>query len=443
MKEINNILILIFITITIILLWKYTEFTNYNIEKFMSPGKAESISGNMEQSDEYCKEPLNPEYVGKYSKTCCEDTTPGCMCKLDAYKECKKTYETCFEEKGKKFKEIKAKKELNLKNLRQNIDEMKKQNANSQSKVILKQIKDKEEIANIMEEELDIEPDIPPGIKQQCQDDFGKCSTSNIKINKNNKKYNQNKFKILPMKRRASGSEKICELSLKNDDEIALCINYCDEMKDCHGGIYNKNNGACELYNKPLIDKQEGARNSDKFNINFTRISGSGSSSNSSNDSGKEGYKNINNNSRRKDIEKIIDKVEKKKKGYKTCKSTFNDNIKQLRETHKFTKLKLNTAIEPEYGTEVCRRHNISYDKCTDECLLNDNCDYLMYGSPIDSSGIDNTKYYSGGNKCVLYSGVPSLEGDSISLSKVDSGDGYSFYIKRLMSYDERVGLSD
>lgn len=430
MQEINNILILIFITITIILLWKYTEFTNYNIEKFMSPGKAESISGNMEQDDEYCKEPLNPKYVGKYSKTCCEDTTPGCMCKLDAYKECKQTYDKCFEEKGKKFKEIKEKKELNLKNLRQNIDEMKTKNANSQSKVILKQIEDKEKIANIMQEELDIEPDIPPGIKQQCQDDFGKCATSNIKFNKNNKKYNEDKFKILPMKRRASGSEKICELSLKDETEIAYCINLCDEMKDCQSGIYNKNNGACELYNKPLIDKQEGTRNSDKFNINFTS------------DSGKEGYKNIN-NSRSKDIENILDKVERKKKGYKTCKGTFNDNIKQLRETHKFTKLKLKTEIEPKYGSEVCRRHNISYDKCTDECLLNDECDYLMYGSPIDSSGLNNTQYYSGGNKCVLYSGVPSLEGDSISLSKVDSGDGYSFYIKRLMSYDERVGLTE
>jgi hypothetical protein len=136
-----------------------------------------------------------------------------------------------------------------------------------------------------------------------------------------------------------------------------------------------------------------------------------------------------------------LKKVNIRSKGFKTCKSTFNNNLEQLRDTHKFTKLKLKTDVEPEYGSEICRRHNISYDKCTDECLMNDKCDYLMYGSPVDSSGLDNTKYYSGGNKCVLYSGAPSLEGDSISLSKVDSGAGYSYYVKRLMSYDERVGL--
>lgn len=459
MKEINNVLILIFIIISIVLLWKLTDFSNVSNEGFMSPGEANSISGNIEADDGSCKKPMNPEYVGKYSKTCCEDGTPGCICKLDQYKTCKTEYDKCFEEKGKEFRKIRQRKEKNIENLKKDITLLEKEIKTIKSPIHIKPINqkldDKNKLLKVMQEELDIEPEIPSGIRKQCQDELGKCATSKININKNNKKYNKNKFEILPMKKRNADSEKICEISLDNIDDISYCINYCDGMKDCQGGIYNQNTGMCELFNKPLVDKEEGARNADMFYVNFIRKSNYNDNdnyntnnegfvnTNSSNNT--KGFVNTNTKNKEKDkekeIENILDKVNKKKTGYKTCKATFNDNIKQLRETHKFTKLNLKTNIKPEYGSEVCSRHNISFNKCKDECLLNDECDYLMYGSPIDSSGLDNTQYYSDNNKCVLYSGSPTLEGDSISLAKVDSGKGYTYYIKRLMSYDERIGL--
>jgi hypothetical protein len=463
MKEINNLLILLFILITIVLLWKFTDFgkgkktVQKNIECFMSPGEAESISGNVEQDDGSCKNPMDPEYVGKFSKTCCENDLPGCICKLDKYKNCKADYDKCFEEKGKEFLEVRKRKEKNIKDVENDISVLEEEIKTQKSPLIIQPIKqkidDKKKLLTVMQEELEIEPEIPPGIKKQCQNEFGQCAKSKININKTNKTYNEDKFEILPMKKRGPDAEKICEMSLNSKDDIAYCINYCDGMKDCQGGIYNQNTGMCELYNKPLVDKAEGARNADMFNVNFIR-KGNGNGTNGASNNN-EGFKNRNTNNntitstntntntktRNKEIENILDKVEKKKTGDKTCKATFNNNIKQLKESHKFTKLKLKSNIEPEYGTQVCSRHNISFDKCKDECLLNDECDYLMYGSPVDSSGLDNTQYYSGGNKCVLYSGAPTLEGDSVSLAKVDSGKGYSYYIKRLMSYDERVGL--
>jgi hypothetical protein len=438
MKEINNILILIFITISIILLWKFTVFGNSknHLEGFMTPGEAESISGNIEASDGSCKKEHDPSYVGKYVNDCCETNSSSiCMCKLDAFKECRGSYDKCFEEKEKAFKEMRQRKLDNLNKVKEDVKvleaEIKKQRSPLLIAPMKKKLNDKKHLVKVMQEEFEEEPEVPPGIQKQCQNEFAKCAKDAISISKT--KYNESAFDIIPMKRRAPKANKICEFSIKSENDLPQCINYCEGVKECQGGVYNKKNRVCELYDKELIDKAEGARKADDYNINFMRrkVEGFSNGDGSGDDDG----------SRTKDIKNILDKVEKKKTGFKTCESTFNNNLEQLRESHKFTKLKLKSTVEPEYGSEVCRRHNISYDKCTDECLMNDKCDYLMYGSPVDSSGLDNTKYYSGGNKCVLYSGAPSLEGDSISLSKVDSGNGYSFYVKRLMSYDERVGL--
>jgi len=444
MKEIRNIVLLLFIIISITC-YSINDYYKQT-DTFMSPGEIESASGNMEITDGRCSKPNDPKYVGENYSICCNEQSMNCMCKVSSLQSCVNNYKTCFDTKSEKFKLERKRKEDNVEKLKTEIIELETKINKGRNPLILGSLKSKLEskkkLVRIMETELEEEPIIPAGIQKQCQLEFAKCSKSKIGELPRDK-YNTNIFKQTSMKRNIDGN-RICEVELENNNEYPLCVNYCDNINNCQGIIYNKITGICELFDKPLQDKEPSAKNGDGNYISFMKINNINENINGNNNineniNGNNNIEEFQNNNKNNKIEKVLDKIDKKKKGYKTCKSTYNNNLQQLKESHEFQKLNLPTNIEPGFNSEICRRYNISFNNCKDECLLNSNCDYLMYGNPNDKSELNNTKYYlSTGKKCVLYTGPPSLEGENITLSKINSGSGFNYYIKKFIPVENR-----
>lgn len=452
-KYFRNLLILIFIILVIICYYNIHKYDithknidlnlNSNKEGFMTPGEVESATGNIEKTDGTCNKPNNPEYVAKNYSVCCNEQTDNCICKFNSLQKCATDYDECFTKKSENFEKERERKINNLEKLKEDVQELEKEKEKTKSPLLLKpildKIKSKKEIIKITQEEIEEEPAIPPGLKQQCQTEFGKCVKNNVSSISNNK-YNEKQFKIVPMKTNKDG-EKICSIKLKNEKEIAKCINYCDSISNCKGGIYNKTTGICELFDKQLVDKDPGYKNGDGGYIAFIR-------NNSNNSNNKEGFVNNSNNEKKVMVNNKLKEIEKKSKGSKSCKSTYNDNLEQLQERHTFKKLNLPSDIEPSYDSEICKLsdNNITLSRCKNSCLLNDKCDYLLFGnnSYVDNSNnnlnsnLNNNKYIKPNNTCKLYSGVPDLKGETISLSKIESGKGYNYYIKKIIPIDDR-----
>jgi len=465
---ISNITIIILSIINLYII--FILLTN-KYELFINPGQIESDTGNIEITDGSCLNISNPEYVAKNNSVCCNDQSKECICKLDTFKLCSNEYDKCFNKKSKSFKEERKRKEDNITKLKDEIttleNELQDKNTNRRNILLTSKINDqissKKEILTILQESIEEEPVIPPGIRKQCQNEFGKCAKDNVKVNNSN--YNTDKFKLQPMKMSDDSGNKICSIHIKNINELPKCINYCNEINNCKGGIYDTTSKYCDLFDKDLVDKSLGAKNGDINYQAFTRINNNNEGftnlkselnnegfTNLKSELNNEGFTNLkselnnkenknkeNKNKENKNKEKInniLTKIDKKKNGYKTCKSTYNNNLSQLQTNYEFKKLETAIPIQPGFNSEICRKHNLPFIKCKNECLLNDKCDYLLYSSSNDN--LNKSKYYKPNNKCVLYSGVPSIEGETIKLSKTSDNSDYSYYIKKIIPIEDR-----
>lgn len=406
---IENIIKIIIIIIIIYIISKF-----FIIEKFVNINKLESDIGNLEITDASCEQPYNPLYIGKNYSICCNKLSEGCICKFNSMNKCKLDYDTCFDNKVKSYKNERNKKLKIISNLKNDIIKLKNTLQNNKNlnliKSIQNKIKDKETILNVLQENIEIKQVIPPGVKQQCQNIFGKCVKDNTtKLDKY--KYNTDKYELVNMKQGINNN--ICSITLNNIDELPLCINYCNNLNNCNGGVYNKLSGICDLYNE-LIDVDPGMSNGD---INFQAFIK------------KDITTKTNNHNNKKILKKNINNP--------LCNEVYDKNqLQYLHNTYKFNKLKLNNKIIPDINNKICNINNTSFTKCKDACLMNEKCDYLMYGNDNNLSELKNTKYELNNNNCILYNGIPNLDSEVISLSKVN--DKYNYYIKKILPIDER-----
>lgn len=435
--NIKKLTIILFLTISIFLLFNYSNkftellininnITNSNsTDNFISGPEIEGKTGNVEQSDGSCQKPDDAGYVGMNYNVCCPKDIPrsNCMCQVNKIKECADIYDKCFNSKVNKFKEIRKKKEDNIKRLELEIQELKKKPKDPIHG--FKKIKIKESILKSMKDSLEEEPDVPPGLKKTCQIEFKKCA-SKFKLNTKSK---NNNFQITSMKKNDNTGTRICEVESITKDSIDKCLNYCSNIDGCKGGILNKMARTCSLYDKPLIDKEPGAASGDGSYIPFML---------------KENFTSLNNNTSRK-AKQLLDIIDKKNSNYKTCKNSIIKDMEQLRERYTFKKIDDDLPKLPDFKNQICRMKNVSLSKCETQCLSNDECQYFTVTDNINTSRFNtlpnknnsnknvniSSRYKKNNTTCNLYSGYPLYDGDKVSLSKVNKNGDYYLKITR------------
>ena len=433
-NNISKCTLLLFIVIIVFILFIYSNNNNYKLlepftytEPFVSARDIEGQTGNVVQTDGSCAKSNDAEYVAFNYEVCCSPESTNCMCHVSAIKKCASTFNTCFDGKVKHFEKIRKDKEDTIRKLEDNITNLKTQ---KQSITSMQQIKSKEKLLDTLKTSLNDEPKTPPGLMQTCQSEFKKCASTYKLANLPNPKY-----ELTTMKKTDSGATAICELSNVSTDTIHKCINYCDSIAECKGGILNRISRSCTLYDKPLIEAEPGSASGDGAYLPFIPIS---TSNNNTNINIKEAF-NSNSNSPRT-AKQLLETIDNKHKNHNTCKNTVISDINQLKDIYTFQKLDDELPKIPDFENQICRMYNVPYSKCELECLTNESCQYFTItnddnNNDNNSNTINNqlksTPYNIQNTTCNLYSGFPLYDGDKLKLAKVNKHGNYYLKITR------------
>lgn len=429
--NIVNLLIILFIVFILFILYHNSNcFTNLLVsnELFINPADIESKTGNIESSSGSCEKPNNPKYVAANYLVCCSNnkSASSCMCSTNKMINCRKEFDKCFVDTVNTYKEIRKQKEQNIIDMEKQIISLESQIKDRkvpyfQIKTLEKDIKKRKDIVQSLKLSLEEEPEVPAGIKKQCQNKFIECA-SNINLDAKNIKY------LLPnMKKKDTSSNKICEILGLKDNNIDKCKNYCNNINNCKSGIYNKMARICELYDKTLIDKEQGAEAGDFNYIPFIKEQFTNNKKNNSSNKEKLDSRNK--------ARKLLNDLDNKYKSSSNCKDTVNNDLKQLNETYIFQEVDNTLNPETDLKTQLCKMNNISLSKCKSQCLMNDMCQYIYYGNKNinnSSSNInieENSKYFNPSTTCKLFKGFPLFEGDKVKLSKNKDANGI-YYLK-------------
>ena len=199
-----------------ILIQTRTPYTRLEPYAGFNKGAVQSEVGSMEPVGSTCKSAGDPVAVCKNYSACCGETAvPGnCVCDNPIVKECRVNYQRCLDDKYLSQKSMAF---IGLGNK-----------------------------ANACESILD-----------SCCKIAGEDPDTN----------GSSTFKKVTMRIPAPDSKVLCSM-----DSLAACKSSCAVRQDCQSVIMNSVEGKCELYDKPLIDKQKIYMASDSQFIQFEKV---------------------------------------------------------------------------------------------------------------------------------------------------------------------------
>ena len=167
---------------------------------------------SIEQDSGQCRDPKNPVDVCMNYNPCCELSGTGdsnCLCSNQIIKDCRQVYKDCLAEKYLS---------------RQSMD-------------------------FISAEKKDI----------ACKKIQTNCCNVVTKLG-NTKSVNRG-FEPVTMHKPEFSASKICEIQGDEDQVLNNCKYSCKMNAKCESIVYNKITGFCELYDKPLVEKEPAYRN--------------------------------------------------------------------------------------------------------------------------------------------------------------------------------------
>lgn len=190
----------------------------YSIEGVSSSKSPSSKSAllretrSIEQDSGQCRDPKSPVDVCMNYNPCCELSGSGdsnCLCSNQIIKDCRQVYKDCLAEKY----------------------------LSSQSMDFISA--EKKDVA--------------------CKKILTNCC--NVVTKLGNSKSVSRGFEPVTMHKPEFSAGKICEIQGPEDQVLNNCKYSCKMNDKCAGIVYNKITGSCELYDKPLVEKEPAYRN--------------------------------------------------------------------------------------------------------------------------------------------------------------------------------------
>ena len=167
---------------------------------------------SIEQDSGQCRDPKNPVDVCMNYNPCCELSGTGdsnCLCSNQIIKDCRQVYKDCLAEKY--------------------LSEQSMDFISAEKKDVV------------------------------CKKILTNCCNAVTKLG--NSKSVSRGFEPVTMHKPEFSAGKICEIQGPEDQVLNNCKYSCKMNDKCAGIIYNKITGSCELYDKPLVEKEPAYRN--------------------------------------------------------------------------------------------------------------------------------------------------------------------------------------